>query len=479
MEAASDWLDTPVRSPLDELADATKHLAGIEGGAPPVDTHLPERLVVRGLAAVGQLIPELVGSTLPLSARIRSTALRMQNALETFAGTLERALQCDTGGLPQEKAGHAGRLLQCFTQHLLISKLVAAPPSRGSWLSLHRANARLSEAAISARSAEDGSENLRATYLSALLLGCAQPVSFSSSEIGFITVFLQRFGATAHFLAEAKPSDPGAFWLDTTQDRPPDAAARKIPPVSENILHFSASPLASLIESQLAALGRGETPAALGLPEYAGTPAGRATLHRLANYWGRPAKRRFQRRRQNDRARLCIGEIEAITCANTVEPPNSSEWMIVNESADGYALMHLSGKPGSLAVGGLASLRSNHQGAGPEWQACVIRWALSQNSEHLELGLQILAPRAMRVELLQDAGEDLPVVCPALLLPALPPLQLLQRLVLPRGHDLNPTKRIVLVLAAETTAVREISIVRREEQTAYIDILLIQNEEGP
>ena len=51
-------------------------------------------------------------------------------------------------------------------------------------------------------------------------------------------------------------------------------------------------------------------------------------------------------------------------------PSEVSNWMVVNESPDGYAIMHVSGKAGAITVGDVVALRTE---TGNNWQLCIIR----------------------------------------------------------------------------------------------------------
>ena len=70
-----------------------------------------------------------------------------------------------------------------------------------------------------------------------------------------------------------------------------------------------------------------------------------------------------------------------------------TSWMVTNESPDGYALMHVTGKTNRVTPGDIVALRTENVA---DWQICIVRWALSENPEHLEIGLQVLATRATR-----------------------------------------------------------------------------------
>jgi hypothetical protein len=112
-----------------------------------------------------------------------------------------------------------------------------------------------------------------------------------------------------------------------------------------------------------------------------------------------------------------------------------SRWMITNESPDGYAVMHVSGKIGTLSVGNVAAVRTGDE---KNWQICLVRWAVSENPEHLELGLQILAPKAVPAILARPATVKERSICGFWYCPEIPSLRSSQLLVVASGA-LEPT----------------------------------------
>ena len=68
----------------------------------------------------------------------------------------------------------------------------------------------------------------------------------------------------------------------------------------------------------------------------------------------------------------------------------ANEWGILNESPGGFALRHIRGAIPALRVGDLIGVRSRDRG---DVFVCLVRWILSETAEHIDIGLQQLAPR--------------------------------------------------------------------------------------
>jgi hypothetical protein len=101
--------------------------------------------------------------------------------------------------------------------------------------------------------------------------------------------------------------------------------------------------------------------------------------------------------------------------------------MVTNESPRGFALMHVSGPIDSIRVGEVIGLRTREAST---CHICVVRWVLSDNPEHLELGLEELAPTARPVSI-RNSREEGAEVEPVLLLPEVPSLNQAPALLAP------------------------------------------------
>ena len=150
--------------------------------------------------------------------------------------------------------------------------------------------------------------------------------------------------------------------------------------------------------------------------------------------------------------------------------------MITNESPDGYALMHVAGRISGLSVGDLTAIRTE---SGTSWQVCIVRWALSENQEHLELGLQILATRAQPARLALPSGDSNPALLPALILPAIGALRPTEQLLIPSSALGKLPDKLVLVVEKGNVELREVKCLRLAENTSKIAILTIAADPQP
>jgi len=271
---------------------------------------------------------------------------------------------------------------------------------------------------------------------------------------------------------------PGAFWIDPARDVAALSFSRRLAPSASPFECFSCARLGVLLKTQVAQLGSGTPPQEIDLPDFAGTPAGVGVLRRLAGRWSEAGKRRYQRRRQSYRTVLSTGGIDELwqLCKNgNAASVGLSSWMITNESPDGYAVMHVSGKIGALAVGNVAAVRTGDE---QNWQICVVRWAVSENPEHLELGLQILAPRAVPALLARPSDSQAEEHLRVLILPEIPMLRSSQLLVVASGALSKQSKKLLLIIEEQNLSVREIKSICVDEQTGSVEILSIEPDQS-
>ncbi|HEX6735165.1 MAG TPA: hypothetical protein VF096_10160 [Azonexus sp.] len=430
-------------------------------------------------------LPGFQKVSLPVSRKVRQRVRLVVDLLETLTQDYFNSLAelFDPAGGNSLRSPHTSllRAMQGIAWQIRIDHLVASPSSIGLWQQLHAAFRTARRLGLEDLPGPRGGPGVQRAYTDILLAAIAQPASFSAGELEFISDYIEALPLRIEF-AETPPSEASAvFWIDLDRDFPAHALIRRIPAAESQPLYFACDAVAAEARRHHAELGRGNSAAALGLPPFADTRAGRGVLLRLANLWGKPAKRRFPRRRQSYRTTLCLGldNLWQLMRRRGDTAPLLSEWMVTNESPDGYALMHVSGNTDDLRVGDVVALQAiDEQGdSKAPWHICLIRWALSENPEHVELGLQLLAPHAIAAEIAQPY-ELAPTHSPALILPQMPPLRPLEALLVAAGKLRNKRERLVLLIEGDNLLVREVRLEHLDEQTSSIELFSVSPDDS-
>ena len=250
---------------------------------------------------------------------------------------------------------------------------------------------------------------------------------------------------------------------------PPVAFARKPPPIGSDYLCFDVAGIGAAINDQLGSSDDESRNALALLADDLPMGAALAALQRLRNLLSDTRKRRFSRRRQGYRARICF-RLDAIwqLLRGQRDDDELGEWQVVNESPDGYATMHVTGKTQKLQVGDLAAIRRYHD---EDWQICIIRWAQSENPEHFELGLQALSPRAIGGMLALPGPQEISKQPVLLMAPIAGGHNSI--LAVPAGLALDPQVSHVVITEGTNVGIREIRVERRVESTAGTDLYQI------
>jgi hypothetical protein len=107
----------------------------------------------------------------------------------------------------------------------------------------------------------------------------------------------------------------------------------------------------------------------------------------------------------------------------------------------------------------------------------VIRWAISENPEHVELGLQLIASRAIAARIVQPYELSTTPI-EALILPEAPPLRPLESLVVASGVLKPNSGRIIILVEAENFSVREVHTTHLDEQTSSIEVFSVSTDDS-
>lgn len=441
LQSAQTWLETPpAADPVDDLLPLRALLTTLnEGGIDGARLlKLLELFGPRANALSVALKPILLDANLPLAHRIRDIAETLIDMHVTLAECYQRAASEAESG-PQSTAKTEVPLLCAYALHHLVrqfeaSLLVAAPAPAGMW-------SRLQTLHYLMRQSFSPDETLPATTALAdklvkqmLALAAAQPDGLTPRETSFLIRYLGRYAAAVDISGQLPESTSDWFWLKETRDQPPMAVVRRTPPADGRLLFFSCAGLGQMTLELIAQLTAGEPPESLGLPSEAQLPGYIEVLKRAQARWGVPAKRQFTRRHKNHRVQVCAnpGILWQILHGNEVNDEAISDWMVINESPEGYAMMHVSGLIIGLVTGSALGLRAE---ADEPWSICIVRWTRSDNSEHVEIGLELVSPRAEPVHIAAThstpSGES---PAAALLLPPLPRLNRGETLLTTRGH---------------------------------------------
>jgi hypothetical protein len=428
----------------------------------------------------------LIEATLPLGKELRAVASLLVSVYEKLAAGYERVL-ADASRLAFSKRRHpaiiAAQALHSLFQAHETSYMMACPPPSDLWRRAHAL----------AKSARDHFEpsttvingitlDAEKTYKGLLALAAAQPEGFSPGEVALVSDYLAQYSATVN-LQSAPPGDEGVwYWVDGNRDMGPMPPNRRIPPDHGDLFYCSFQMLARLLGEQISALESGIPPGNLRLPDRAAARNGHVTLKRLMSHWENPPQRLHSRRHNNFRAQVCVGLSDLWRLLEQGEAPDgaeagaphTTEWMVINESPSGYAVMHVAGEVEGLMPGSAIALRPSPD---KPWNICLVRWMRSENPEHIELGLELIAPAARSVQLVFRNGDTTQQPTPGLLLPAVPALREHAAVLAPSGA--YNSRRFFIVSGENKIHVMQGRLLSLEFQTGEVELFQFEPDPYP
>jgi cyclic-di-GMP-binding protein len=421
LASALAWLDAPaIGDRLHDLSPLRHHLRAVVDAAldPLKKLMLLDPFRKRADAVNGSLKEPLKAATLPLTPRLRLIAQGLTDIHGLLAtATLDAARKLTA----RQRAASGQRLADiCFSvlhdlaEQQQVALMVAASPPADLWQHAQAAYSLLTTCPADETNAAE-------RVLSAMLaLAAAQPETFVGQETAFLINYLHSVPIGVAIDQQPKAPLDSWYWLDARQPQPPIAVARRPPPAGGKLLYFSCAALAQAADEHLRRLTAGDTPAALGLPPSLATEDCRIVLGRTQARWASPPRRRHHHRPSNYPVEICpeLDQLwdllrEAGSTDAKPAPIPLTKWRVMNESPGGFAMTHMSG-----AISGLASGRALGLRTSPErpWNICLVRWTRSNDAEHVEVGLELIAPAAAPVQIVRRDSTSRSRLAPALLL---------------------------------------------------------------
>ena len=444
LKQALDWLTEPLQeNPLLDLVPLRKHIAAIASLRLPVLHRLKinELFQQRAERIDDALTPILLDVKLPLPIHLGTIAHDLIGLSAELGETwLKMAGQANPRDLARVRRSTAQICLQGMgnlSRQLIATALIATPTPINVWRNALALYHGAHESVDPTATLPAEITAIDARFKAMLALAAAQPEGLAPREIAFLADYLETHAAEAR-IDIIRPETAGDwFWLDADLDQPPVPLAR-LQPEGGPCLYCRFGELADLAARHLDQLNDGVPPLSLGLPLQAAGADYRNALERARQCWNAPRKRSFNRRLQTLPVEVCT-QLSTLWAAVKTDHKETSpsecelthgDWRLLNDSPSGYAVVHVTGEVTGIVPGCAVGLRA---GEGAAWQICLVRWARSKSSSHVELGLEVLAPSAtpVRIQAMTSRSPEPPI--PALLLPALPGINRGEAILAMRG----------------------------------------------
>lgn len=492
------WLDgEPEASISDDLVAFSVRLQGVrKGRAAAVSAAMVEAAAARVLDMAERLRAQLLAVQLPVPTDLYETTDRLCGALLDVAGWFAERVGPD-GRRGAECGAYCLSGFELLTELYVLSNLVAAPVPAGVWRLAHRLAC---EADVLAAAADDA---VRCAYLRLVSIATSQPEGMTGRELAWAVEFLDaRVLGVAGFDAATPENGAASWWIDASADLAPQAVARC--PVPDELVHarqpwsFNPRPMAQklgecvewitahMTAAELAGMQCDVEPLA---SDDGGFPAGLsaletlALLRRLRSQWMVTPVREQPRRQNQYVVQVCIGlgmvwELGQHRAQHRgghghPEPGLLHEWVVLNESPGGLAIMSVAGAKANVEAGAALALRRDPQ---QPWSVCIVRWVRSEMPGQIELGLQLIGVsfQSVRVGFRGRAAQQM---APALALPVMEPVRRHPAMLTPAGT--YASRRFVFVRDGKGVYVAQARALGLDMQTPGVELFQYEIDPYP
>ena len=483
-----EWLDD---LPLTNLTDVCRTLDNEIGALNRQKVAMETRLKLLELyrSVILKLLPAMeeqyVATRLPQPGKNRQMAEQARQLLMELANgykiiLLDYQNARITLGKGKIAVTAAQRAMSTLSRKLMICYQTYAPAPSGIWSEIHQIFRFAIEQDLAKETIadEDRESSVNLVYKRTLLLALSNPYNLSPGEVASIQNYLAVFGGLAQLQPIAQTANPiGLFLVQTHSDKPPKPLRQDLDEVdNRSDILLNTLELAHALHHHIARLNAGELPKNIQLPDVAREANYRDLLKRLLKNWSAAPKRVFNRTENISSTQVCIGlpslhhflggrEPGASTDLSLVEPLKdqrfiSGKWLVTNESAGGLALSSAFETLPQIRPGDVIGLKAD---GAHKWTVGAVRWVKSDKTDRLEIGAQLVAPKADPARIKPSIAGPAETFQAALLLPETLLLKQPETLIAPRG-TFSPQRELLLELDGNTThTVRAVKLV---EQTA-------------
>ena len=472
------WLESePEASLADDLAGFRARLHGTGAGRSVPSAAVTEAAAERVLDMAERMRTQLLALHLPAPADLYETTERLCGALLDVAAWFEAHGGPWVGGL------------KLLSELFVLSCLVAAPVPARVWRSVHQ----LARDADVVNAAPD--DPARCAYLRIVAIATAQPEGLTGRELAWAVEFLDaRVLGVAGFAAALPENEATSWWIDPSADLAPQAVARR--PVPDALMQekrlwsFDPRPMAQklgecvewitahMTAAELAGMQCDTEPLAAdetGFPPGLSPLETVALLRRLRGHWMATPVREQPRRQSQYGVQVCIGLglVWELGQNGRAGPGQAHEWVVLNESPGGLAIMSVTGAQANVEAGVALALRRDPQ---QPWSVCVVRWVRSEMPGQIELGLQLIGVSFQSVKV-GFRGRVAQQLAPALALPVMEPVRRHPAMLAPAGT--YASRRFVFVRDGTGVYVAQARALGLDMQTPGVELFQYEIDPYP
>lgn len=383
------------------------------------------------------------------------------------------------------------RILLSIWRFYRLSSRLYLPMPTGLWGELHQLFRLGIKHQFLDEPGEPKNRSIACLYKYILLFSLADPLRFAPAEQDKVVELVESYGHLAHFLPVSRlAGSAGYFLIELESDKPPRyIGSRTIDPALTGTILFDTTELSRHLHKTEAAI-EAKAPQ---VQDRARLLARLQILRRTLRQWAIAPQRVFQRIPSHSLVELALG-LPAVVfhlhendesplretmarClpggadwpeAGDAMPCTLSSWQIINESPGGFAIRAVSVLEEQVRAGEIVALRTSQAG----WMVASVRWLQTNDSGGIEMGLQVLSPKAIPV-LIRPTSSD-GACLPAVLLPEISSIRQPARIAASKGSYI-PLHELSVMTPSGEKVVRALKLI--EQQMGY-DLFDYQEDIG-
>ncbi len=323
-------------------------------------------------------------------------------------------------GTDKSSANAIQRGMHAVAEHALTYYQTYSTPPEHIWSDLHQLyycaiklgiqNVKVDEEKTVVGSTAAIANTIENTYKHALLMSLADPQHLTQKNMRLAAEYL-AFHVENAKISIVAPLEitTSCFIVNLSSNKPPVSYSKKkaVPNPDSDIL-LQTLDLVIAIHQNLSSLQNNQLPKDGGIPANANREEYIDLLTYLIKHWGITQKRIFNRTNSE-------GEIEIVSGINAIHHFSSgnvdvkdgalidkvqqrseniadpSRWHIINISAIGMSVRRHPTAEKNIRIGGLLGFKTKGE---QHWSIGLVRWAACGSRDRLDIGVQLIAPRA-------------------------------------------------------------------------------------
>ncbi|MES1988646.1 MAG: hypothetical protein V4440_11570 [Pseudomonadota bacterium] len=397
-------------------------------------------------------------------------------------------------GTDKSSANAIQRAMHAVAEHALTYYQTYSTPPEHIWSDLHQLyfcaiklgvqNVKVDEEKTVVGSTATIANTIENTYKHALLMSLADPQHLTQKNMRLAAEYLAFHVENARISIVAPLEiTTSCFIVNLSSNKPPvPYSKQKVEPNPDSDILLQTLDLVISIHQDLNSLQNNQLPKDGGVPANANRDEYIDLLTYLIKHWGVTQKRIFNRTKSEGEIEIVSGipAIHYFSSANTEHTTNAkigkiqhsenmpepSRWHIINISAIGMSVRRHATAEKNIRIGGLLGFKTKNE---QHWSIGLVRWAACGSRDRLDIGVQLIAPRAQSaIAYIDKTGREEMV----LLLPELVAVKQLATIIARVGTYL-PARQLTITYNNNTHIIMLTKIVERSHHFERIQYSVI------